>query len=295
MANSGGSKALTLAEDGAIAGFYTQSNFCKVYPVLQIYKIKWSFSKRGAKGAGFDIYMEIPVFMQLIKSIISGQLFKQIEEDRQDSIKKYPEAWKHAMGVEASNVIAFGPASKGNGIVMQGQSKHKKQNVFIPIDILDLIDMAETGMDVLNLYKEPDNSLVPVYGWRRDRACRILTAMESYRHDEIAEPDTPANMDSEDTEVPDEAMSRPSVKHSKITTISRVAERKAFPGAYAFQGMTIGDSEKHNFVITQECAARHLEFIKNLVLTKTGQVFQAEYTLGYEGNTPVYYIDKLAV
>lgn len=188
----GGSKTLSLANDGAVAGFYTQTNFCKVYPVLGIYKFKWSFSKRGAKGAGFDIYMEIPVVIDLIKRIQSGQIFKQIEADRNDASKKYPEAWKHAMGPEAGNVIAFGPASRGNGIVLQGQAKLKKQNVFIPVEAGDLMDMADTISDVLNLYGEGEDTKAPVYGWRKDRARRILKAMDAYRHDENVEPDTPA-------------------------------------------------------------------------------------------------------
>ncbi len=181
-----GSKVLDAATKGAFVSWFTKGGYsCSIYPALDIYKIKWSFFKISDKQAAFDIYMEVPTFLALTRSIKDGSLKKRIAAEAAQKAA-YPGAWQSGpMGANGANSIAIGANKKGDGITLNGRSG--KNNAFIPLpSFSDLEDLAIIADAVIAMWKEP--SPVPgITGWYKDRANIILSASSKFKHKEPEE------------------------------------------------------------------------------------------------------------
>ncbi len=129
-----------LIDEGVIAALYTEKGwFVKIYPAYKIDKVKFSFVKKGEKGAGFDVYCSLPKFDLLCDDILSFRLPAKMEADR-TAKKQYPEAWVHTTGENASKSVKIGHGN--SGVLIQGGTKTPKAqfaNVPCKYDDLRLI------------------------------------------------------------------------------------------------------------------------------------------------------------
>lgn len=127
-------------EEGCIAEFYTMEGwFCKVYPVLSIDMVKFSFAKKGSGGKGFDVWINTDTFSELCDEIQSNVLMKKIANDNES---EYPNAWKVTSGENGCKELNIGKGRKG--CVLQGKDKSlgKEGNAFIGITYDALKNMA---------------------------------------------------------------------------------------------------------------------------------------------------------
>lgn len=137
------SKFRILLSESCIAAFYTMSGyFVKVYPALNIDKVKFSFVEKGKQGSGFDIYVDVEKFLLLTIDILSGAFFRRLAEDKGD----FPQAWTYVTGENGAKNLAIGAGKKG--IVIQGrvknEDKSKAKSAFVPVgSYADLRTMAE--------------------------------------------------------------------------------------------------------------------------------------------------------
>ena len=86
------------AADGAVGSFYTQDWGCRIYPWLNIDKVKFSFFQLGDKPdkKSFDIYVDILTFYIWVKDIHNGKLFAIIDVESKSS--QYPVLYKDISG-----------------------------------------------------------------------------------------------------------------------------------------------------------------------------------------------------
>ena len=112
--------------EGVIASFYTLNGwFCRVWPVLSIDKVKFSFKKKGETDS-FDVYVGTDEFDHLCDQILSGKLLSLIEKETGD----FPESWKYATGKKGSKHVNIGKGSS-SPIVIQGQTPD--YNAFVAV------------------------------------------------------------------------------------------------------------------------------------------------------------------
>lgn len=128
------------AQEGVIAAFYTLNGwFVKIKQAYAIEKVCFSFVKKGEKGAGFDIYVNIDVFDNLCDEILSGEFAQKLAADH----GAYPAAFKYVCGQNGANELSIG-RGKSQPIVIQGRNKSKKYNAFVGIlDYGELKTMAK--------------------------------------------------------------------------------------------------------------------------------------------------------
>ena len=142
------SKLHKMLAQGCIAEYYTLNGyFVKIYPVLKLDKIKFSFVKKGEKGSGFDIYVDMVRFLRLCKDIISRRMEKLIAEDKGE----YPSAWKYVTGNDGSKTLAIGKARNGAPLIngsVKGDDKSKKYAMVPLTSYEDLLEMADLFMVV---------------------------------------------------------------------------------------------------------------------------------------------------
>lgn len=162
------SKLRSFLADGCLAAFYTlDSWFVKIYPVLSIDKVKFSFAEKGKKGKGFDVYVDTPVFLLLCRDILSGRLWKLIEADKSD----YPSAWNYRTGQNGTKELHLGKGKRG--VVLQGRYNGGDEGGkcgFIPLSCEDLRIMAELFLMV--------TGVTPVEGYWKDLRDLCLKGME---------------------------------------------------------------------------------------------------------------------
>lgn len=128
-----------MMSETCIARFYQNRGWsCKVYPVFNIDKVKFSFfsTSKDASMEPFDIYVDIDDFSGLCDSIKNLLLFNSIARDQ----GQYPSAWTHQTGSNGQKAIAIGKGQKG-GIVLQGRIKsgEKTPNAFVSIENYQLL------------------------------------------------------------------------------------------------------------------------------------------------------------
>lgn len=127
-------------KEGLFIAIYTKDGyFLKVKPAYSIHKIKYSFVKLGTNGQGFDIYMDIDVFDNLVDDILSFRLYRAIEEERAKD-EQYPSAFTYTTGEKGTKCIAIGHGK--HGVLVQG-TEDKKNYARVPCSYDDLRTMAK--------------------------------------------------------------------------------------------------------------------------------------------------------
>lgn len=127
-------------KEGLFIAIYTKDGyFIKVKPAYAIHKIKFSFVKLNSNGQGFDIYMDIDVFDNLVDDILSFRLYRAIEEERAKD-EKYPSAFTYTTGEKGTKCIAVGHGKYG--VLIQG-TEDKKTYARVPCSYDDLRTMAK--------------------------------------------------------------------------------------------------------------------------------------------------------
>lgn len=144
------SKRQKMAEAGVIAQQYQYSDgswFVRIYPCLQIGKYKFSFAKKGQKGKGFDVYMDIEDLELWVDDIldVSKTLLKTITAEKATK-EQYPKTYKYVTGENGSKTIGIGASSSEKGFAVlnaSGMVESKKQFANVPVDYIWLRKFAK--------------------------------------------------------------------------------------------------------------------------------------------------------
>lgn len=139
-----------MAEAGVIAQQYQYSDgswFVRIYPCLQIGKYKFSFAKKGQKGKGFDVYMDIEDLELWVDDIldVSKTLLKTITAEKAAK-EQYPKTYKYVTGENGSKSIEIGASSSEKGFAVlnaSGMVESKKQFANVPVDYIWLRKFAK--------------------------------------------------------------------------------------------------------------------------------------------------------
>ena len=124
------SKLRKMLEDGCIAAWYTlRGYFVRVYPALEIDKVRFSFVEKGTNGNGFDVYVDTVAFMLLCEDVQSGALARRIANDTGTE----PSAWTYKTGENASKSVAIGKSRSGTPLI-KGRDTMQKKSAMIPLD-----------------------------------------------------------------------------------------------------------------------------------------------------------------
>ena len=128
------------AADGAVGSFYTQDWGCRIYPWLNIDKVKFSFFQLGDKPdkKSFDIYVDILTFYIWVKDIHNGKLFAIIDVESKSS--QYPVLYKDISGNNGEKNVGFCKGRQQGFYCING--KDGEDYCLIPIHATDLRAMA---------------------------------------------------------------------------------------------------------------------------------------------------------
>lgn len=134
-----------MAQEGLIGAIYTQNGwFVKIKPATTIYKVLFSFVKKGSSGKeSFDIYMPVQKFQLLCEDIKSYRFYNlcKLDKQKQETSGKYfPGAFQFVTGENGQKLIKMG-ASKNGGIVIQGTIDMKSW-ASVPTDYETLREVA---------------------------------------------------------------------------------------------------------------------------------------------------------
>lgn len=134
--------------EGVIASFYTLNGyFCRIWPVLSIDKVKFSFKKKGT-DENFDVYVDTDPFDNLCDLILNRKFEIMLARDEGD----FPGAWKYTTGTDGSSHVNIGSGSS-SPIVIQGiDASH---NAFVAVGGYEaLVNMAKWWKRVSKSYYE---------------------------------------------------------------------------------------------------------------------------------------------
>lgn len=127
-----------MLSETCIAQLYQNRGWsCKIYPVFNIDKVKFSFFSVDKGLQPFDIYVDTDDFGGLCDSIKNRYLEDCIAKDQ----GQYPAAWTHTTGENGQKTLAIGKGQKG-GIILQGRVKNGS-NAFVSVENYQiLLNMA---------------------------------------------------------------------------------------------------------------------------------------------------------
>lgn len=128
------------ATEGCVGSFYTQDWGCRIYPWLNIDKVKISFFQLGKMPdkKSFDIYVDVITFYIWVKDIHSGRLFAIIDAESKSS--QYPVMYKDITGDNGEKIVGFCKGRKQGFYCINGMDG--EDSCLIPIQATDLRAMA---------------------------------------------------------------------------------------------------------------------------------------------------------
>ncbi len=176
--------------DGAIANFYTQDGyFIKVRPCLSIDKVKFSFVEKGSEGKNaLDIYVGTEDFDNFCDEILSGVMYKKVQEDKGD----FPNAWVYVTGTNGSKELHFGSGSM-QPLVFQGRDKINKFNAFVGVGNWD---------DVRNMAKMWRRISKPYWEELTETLYEAMAKIDEYHTNDVIEEKTDYSPDTNAFAVP---------------------------------------------------------------------------------------------
>lgn len=241
------SKRITASANGVIAEQYTLDGwFVKVKPIFSLDpknafaynwpSIEFSFVKKGSKGEGFDIYVDMDVFDLWADDVldVSKTFLKTIERER-SSGNSLPDTYKYITGSNGEKSVGFCPARKGNGIVVNGCTVKDGKKIFgnVPVSY----DWIRTMM---KWYRRVTK---PYYAMMTDRIIQGMTSNWNYNNhnmDDVGEYDENCRPDNADApkiapkppqtenppSKPENGVKKPNTSYKKIEVVTSTVLQK---------------------------------------------------------------------
>lgn len=128
---------MEMAQEGILNSQFTKDGwFVKVKPAYGIEKVAFCFVKKGTKGSGFNVYIDIDTFDNWCDDFLSGRFAHVLAAEKQAG-EKYPKFYKFVTGESGSKSVGFANSTTdANMYVVNGQCTIDGKNTYanVPVD-----------------------------------------------------------------------------------------------------------------------------------------------------------------
>lgn len=194
MNNLNNNKSNSSSDPSLLQAFYGSKSFLKIYQVLEIDKIKFSFVKKGDEKNSIDIYISVEEFhADLIAKYKSGLLEKrrryEIERKRNDNDQYYKDIWASRAGKSSQGSIhsfTIQPGEKTTYLFKANEYGEKGQSRYITVGVADK-DLIILDFRWSFLFEDYKKVLAERYSLKNMKSLFSVSREESMDYDEYVE------------------------------------------------------------------------------------------------------------